>query len=84
MKPPLRKLGVTSHVVFSVGWLDEDAGFLVLAIVGLTSQDVQNARAAYLAMDDRLVCPFQLRASDVPCMAKPAGHPMSNATGAFG
>ncbi|MBI3894790.1 MAG: hypothetical protein HY313_02550 [Acidobacteria bacterium] len=51
MKKPLRKLGVTTHVAFSVGWLGAEVGFLALAIVGLTSQDVQEVRAAYLAMD---------------------------------
>ena len=51
MKPHSRKLGVTAHVTFSVGWLGADAGFLVLAIVGLASQDVQQVRAAYLAME---------------------------------
>ena len=51
MKPRLRKFGVTAHITFSVGWLGADAAFLVLAIVGLTSQDVQMMRAAYLAMD---------------------------------
>ena len=39
MKPRLRKLGVTAHVTFSVGWLGADAGFL--AIAGLISQDAQ-------------------------------------------
>jgi hypothetical protein len=51
MKPRLRKLGVTAHVTFSVGWLGADAGFLALAIVGLISQDAQMARAVYLAME---------------------------------
>ncbi|MGH9015201.1 MAG: hypothetical protein ACRDZ1_14895 [Acidimicrobiia bacterium] len=34
----------------SVGWLGADAGFLALAIVGLTSEDAQTVRGAYLAM----------------------------------
>jgi len=51
MKPRLRKLGVTAHVTFSVGWLGADAGFLALAIAGLISQDAQMVRAVYLAMD---------------------------------
>ena len=51
MKPHVRKLGVTAHVAFSVGWLGADAGFLTLAIVGLLSQEVQMVRSAYLAMD---------------------------------
>jgi len=50
MKPRLRKFALTAHIVFSVGWLGAVAGFLALAIAGLTSQDTQLARAAYLAM----------------------------------
>jgi hypothetical protein len=34
-----------------VGWLGAVAGFLALAIAGLTSQDTQLVRACYLAMD---------------------------------
>ena len=51
MKPRLRKLGVTAHVTFSVGWLGADACFLALAIIGLTSQDPQVVRASYLVME---------------------------------
>jgi uncharacterized membrane protein len=51
MPPHLRKFALTAHVVSSVGWLGAVAGFLVLAVVGLTSQDAQTVRAAYLAME---------------------------------
>jgi hypothetical protein len=51
MKPNVRKFVRTAHVVFTVGWLGAVAAFLMLAIVGFTSQDMQMARAAYLAMD---------------------------------
>ena len=51
MKPNLRKLVRTAHVIFAVGWLGAVAAFLALAIVGLTSEDTQMVRAAYLAMD---------------------------------
>jgi hypothetical protein len=50
MTPGLRKLGLTAHVTFSVGWLGAVAGFLALAVAGLTSHDAQMVRAAYLAM----------------------------------
>lgn len=50
MTPPLRRLALTAHVTFSVGWLGAVAGFLVLAVAGLTSHDAQIVRAAYLAM----------------------------------
>lgn len=47
----LRKFALTAHVTTSVGWLGAVAGFLALAIAGLTSQDAQMVRAAYLAME---------------------------------
>ena len=51
MRPSLRKLVRTLHVTFTVGWLGAVAGFLALAIAGLSSQDAQIVSAAYLAMD---------------------------------
>ena len=51
MTPRLRKFALTAHVTSSVGWLGAVAGFLALAIAGLTSQDAQLVRAAYLAME---------------------------------
>lgn len=51
MTPRLRKLVLTAHVTSSVGSLGSVAVFLVLAVAGLTSEDPQMVRAAYLAMD---------------------------------
>src|SRR5258708_3923862 len=51
MTPSFRKLVLTAHVTFSVGWLGAVAAFLVLAIAGLTSQDTQIISTAYLAME---------------------------------
>lgn len=51
MTPGARKFALTAPVTASVGWLGAVAGFLALAIAGLTSQDPQRVRAAYLAMD---------------------------------
>jgi len=51
MTPSLRKFALTAHVTSSVGLLGSIAAFLALAIAGLTSQDTQIIRAAYLAMD---------------------------------
>jgi len=51
MAPRLRKFALTAHVVSSVGLLGAIAGFLALAVAGLTSQNDQMVRAAYLAMD---------------------------------
>jgi len=51
MSPGLRKLSLTAHVTSSVGWLGSVAGFLALAVAGLTSNDAELVRATYLAMD---------------------------------
>ena len=51
MGPRARKFALTAHVTSSVGWLGAVAGFLALAVAGLTSQDAQTVRAAYLAME---------------------------------
>lgn len=51
MTPGLRKFMLTAHVTFAVGWLGAVAGFLVLAIAGLTSEDAQMVRSSYLAME---------------------------------
>ena len=50
MRPGLRKFVRTADIPFTVGWLGAVAGFLVLAIIGLTSPDAQIVRASYLAM----------------------------------
>jgi hypothetical protein len=51
MTPTIRKLSITAHVTFSVGWLGAVAAFLVLSIAGLTSHDAEVVRGAYLSMD---------------------------------
>ena len=50
MAPRLRKFVLTLHIASSVSLLGAIAAFLVLGITGLTSQDAQMVRAAYLAM----------------------------------
>lgn len=50
MTPRLRKFALLMHITFSIGWIGADAGFLALAVAGLTSQNAQMVRAAYLAM----------------------------------
>lgn len=65
MTPLLRKFTLTAHVACSVGWLGAVVGFLVLAVAGLSSQDAQVVRAAYLAMELTgwfVVVPFCLAA----------------------
>ena len=51
MTSRVRKLTLTAHVVFSVGWLGAVAGFLALAVAGLVGQDPQTVRSAYLMME---------------------------------
>ena len=51
MSPPLRKLLLTTHVTFSVGWMGAVIAFLVLAIAGQTSPNVDLVRGAYLTMN---------------------------------
>jgi hypothetical protein len=63
MTPWLRKFALTAHVASSVGSLGAVVGFLALAIAGLTSQDAQMVRAAYLAMQWTawfVILPFML------------------------
>lgn len=49
--PRLSKFILTSHITFSVGWFGAVVVFLALAITGLTSTNLQLARASYLAME---------------------------------
>jgi hypothetical protein len=51
MAPRLTKFALTAHIATSVGWLGAVAGFLVLAVVALTSQDALRVRAVYLTME---------------------------------
>jgi hypothetical protein len=51
MTSGVRKLALTTHVTSSVGWFGAVAAFLSLAIAGLTSQNPQTVRAAYLSME---------------------------------
>ena len=51
MPPGVRKLALTAHVAFSVGWLGAVIVFLALAVVGLTSREPETVRGAYLVME---------------------------------
>jgi hypothetical protein len=51
MPPGLRKAALTAHITSSIGWFGAVAAFLALALAGVTSQDAQLERAAYLAME---------------------------------
>lgn len=50
MASGFRKVVLTVHITSSIGWFGAVAGFLALSIAGLTSQDAQMGRAAYLVM----------------------------------
>ena len=47
----LRKIALTAHVVFSVGWLGAVVAYLGPAIASFTSRDIQVVRACYLSME---------------------------------
>ncbi|MDQ6693771.1 MAG: hypothetical protein M3014_05025 [Chloroflexota bacterium] len=51
MRPGIRRLALTVHVVTSVCWMGAVAAFLALAVAGLSSQDAQLVRAVYISMD---------------------------------
>ena len=51
MPPRLRRCALTAHVTTTVGWLGAVVVFLALAVLGLTSQDAQTVRGAYLVME---------------------------------
>lgn len=51
MSPRARSLSLTAHIAASVGWLGTVAGAFVLSIAGLTSDDPQTIRAAYLGLE---------------------------------
>jgi hypothetical protein len=51
MPSALRKLGLTAHLISSLGWLGAVASFLVLSIAGLTSRNAETVRGAYVAMN---------------------------------
>jgi hypothetical protein len=51
MTPRLRTFALTAHVTSSVSWLGAVAAFLALAVAGLTSQDAQMVRSAYVATE---------------------------------
>ncbi|HKA60142.1 MAG TPA: hypothetical protein VKD28_16110 [Gemmatimonadales bacterium] len=51
MTPGSRKLLLTVHLVFSVGWVGAVVAYLVLGISAVATSNPENARAAWIAMD---------------------------------
>jgi len=51
LSPFFRKLDLTAHITFSVGWFGAVAAFLALAIAGLTSENAQIVASCYISME---------------------------------
>ena len=51
MTPGLRKIALTVHIAFSVGWIGAVVAYLSLVIAAMTGQDAQTLRATWLAME---------------------------------
>lgn len=47
---PVRKLSLSTHITFSVGWLGAVASFLILSLVGYFSSESQVVRSCYICM----------------------------------
>ncbi len=51
MKPGLRKLALSVHLTFSIGWIGAVLAYLALGVRAATSEDVQTIRGAWSAME---------------------------------
>ena len=51
MTPAVRKLALSAHLTFSVGWIGAVLAYLALGVGAVTSRDVQSIRAAWIAME---------------------------------
>ena len=51
VSPRIRKLLLTSHITFSVGWIGAVAAFLALSVVASSSANPEVIRGNYIAMD---------------------------------
>ena len=51
MGPTLRKLALTIHLLFSIGWIGAVVVYIVLGLSAVTSTDPETIRAAWIAMD---------------------------------
>lgn len=50
MRPGLRKLVLSIHLTFSVGWIGAVVAYLGLGLAAVAAQDVETVRAAWIAM----------------------------------
>lgn len=51
MTPALRRLILTAHVTFSIGWIGAVAAFLALSVASVTSRNPEVVRGACISMD---------------------------------
>ncbi len=51
MAPGLRKFALTAHLISSLGWIGAVGAYIALGISAVTSEDVQTARSAWIAME---------------------------------
>jgi hypothetical protein len=51
MPPRVRKLALSAHLTFSIGWIGAVVAYLALGVAAGTSQDTQTVRAAWTAME---------------------------------
>ena len=51
MTPRLRKLALSVHLTFSIGWIGAVLVYLALGVCAATSEDAQTVRAAWTAME---------------------------------
>lgn len=63
LSPFLRKSGLAAHVLLSVGWIGAVVAYLSLAFTGITAEDRDVVRGAYLSMELigwRVIVPLSL------------------------
>ena len=51
MRPGVRKLALSIHLTFSVGWIGAVVAYLALGVAAVRSNDVETVRAAWIAME---------------------------------
>jgi hypothetical protein len=51
MKPRVRKLALSAHLTFSVGWIGAVLAYLGLGVAAVSSGDVERVRAAWTGME---------------------------------
>lgn len=51
MPSHIRKVALTAHLAFSVGWIGAVLAYLALGLAAVTSSDAQTVRAAWIAME---------------------------------